>query len=40
MSNENIVSKDDDGLGEGGVVMVEHGGDDLFVEDRVSEHVD
>ena len=28
LSNENIVLKDDDGLGEGGVVMVECGQDD------------
>ena len=40
LSNENIVSKDDDGLGEGGVVMVECGRDDLFVEDGVGEDVD
>ena len=40
LSNENIVSKDDDGLGEGGVIMVECRQEDSFVEDGVSEDVD
>ena len=37
--DENIVSKDDDGLGEGGVVMVECQQDDSLVEDGVGEDV-
>ena len=40
LSNENIISKDDDSLGEGRVIMVEHRGDDLFIKDRVSEDID
>ena len=40
LSNENIISKDDDSLGEGGVIMVECGRDDLFIEDWVGEDVD
>ena len=39
LSEENIVSKDDDGLGKGGVVMVEGGGDDLLIENGVSEDI-
>ena len=40
MSNENIILKEDNGLGEGGVVMIERRRDDSFVEDRVGEDVD
>ena len=40
LSDENIISKDDDGLGEGGVVMVHSRVDDPFVENQVSEDVD
>ena len=40
LSNENIILKDDDGLGEGRVIMVECGGDDSFIEDRVGEDID
>ena len=40
LSKEYVVLKDDNGLGEGGVIMVEGGGDDPFIEDGVSEDVD
>ena len=40
LSKEYVVSKDDNGLGEGGVIMVEGGGDNPFIEDGVSEDVD
>ena len=40
LSNENIVSKDDDGLGEGGVVVVECRRDNPFIEDWVGEDVE
>ena len=40
LSDENIILKEDDGLGEGGVIMVEGRVDDSFVEDWVHEHID
>ena len=40
LSNENIVLKDNDSLGEDGVVVVECGRDDSFIEDWVGEDVD
>ena len=40
LSNENIISKEDEGLGEGGVIMVECGIDDPLVENRICEHID
>ena len=40
LCNENIISKDDDGLGEGRVIIVEGRRDDLFVEDGVGEDID
>ena len=40
LSDENIISKDNDGLGEGGVVMVQGQVDDPFVENRIGEDVD
>ena len=39
LSDEDIVSEEDDNLGEDGVVVVEGGIDDLLVEDRVGEDV-
>ena len=32
LSDENIILKDDNGLGEGGVIMVQGGVDDPFIE--------
>ena len=40
LSDENIILKDDGGLGEGSVVMVQSRVDDLFVEDWISEGID
>ena len=40
LSEKDIVSEDDDGLSEGGVIMVESRGDDPFVEDGVGEDID
>ena len=40
LSDENIISKDDDSLSEGGVVMVQGRGDDPVIEDRVSQDID
>ena len=39
LSYEGIVPEEDDGLLEGGVIAVAGGGDDDFVEDRVSQDV-
>ena len=40
LSDENIILKDDDGLGEGRVIMVQGGVDDPFIENGISEDVD
>ena len=37
---EGVVSEEDDGLLEGGVIAVAGGGDDKLVEDQVSQDVD
>ena len=38
--DENVVSEESNGMGEGGVVMVQGGTDDPLIEDRISEHID
>ena len=40
MVDEDIISEEDDGLGKDGVIMVEGGGDNPVVEDRVSQDID
>ena len=40
LPNENIISKQDDSLGEGGVIMIKGRVDDLLVEDQISEDID
>ena len=38
--DEDIISEEDDGMGKDGVIMVEGGGDNPVVEDRVSQDID
>ena len=40
LSDENIILRDDNGLDEGGVVMVQDRAGDPFIEDRVGEDID
>ena len=40
LSYEGVVPEEDDGLLEGGVIVVVRGGDDEFIEDWVSQDVD
>ena len=40
MSQEGIVSEEEDGLLEGGVIAIMEGGDDEFVEDWIGQDVD
>ena len=40
LSYEGIVPEEDDGLLEGGVIVITGRGDDRFVEDRVSQDTD
>ena len=38
--DEDIVAEEGDGLREDGVIMIEGGGDDSFIEDGVSQDID
>ena len=40
LADEDIVAEEGDGLGEDGIVMVEGGGDNPVIEDRVSQDID
>ena len=40
LAEKDIVSKVDDGLSKGGVIMVEGRGDDPFVENGISQDID
>ena len=40
LSDENIISKDDNGLNEGGVIMVQGRVDNSFIENWVGEDID
>ena len=40
LSDQGIVAEEGDGLGEDGVVMIEGGGNDLFVENRIGQNID
>ena len=40
LSYEGVVSEEDDGLLEGGVIAIVGGGDDELIEDQVSQDVD
>ena len=40
LSDEDIVVEEGDGLGEYRVIVIEGGGDDPLIEDRVSQEID